>query len=142
MPRPAADQNAQSGGFLGGGGLGGELASGLSGALAGGGLAGGLGGLLDQFKNAGHGEAVNSWVGGGQNVQLQPEQISQALGQQTISDLAQKAGVSEQDLLNILAQHLPGVIDKLTPNGQVPSMRPNKSFLINIKCVVGPDTIL
>ncbi len=90
-------------------------------AGAGGGLMGGLGGLLDRLSGAGHGEAANSWVGTGQNVPIQPTQLGSALGQTTIADLARHAGMSEQDLLAQLSRALPGVVDKLTPNGQVPS---------------------
>ncbi|MFT4098588.1 MAG: YidB family protein [Rhodoblastus sp.] len=87
----------------------------------GGGLLGGLGDLVSKFQKAGHGGAVDSWVGSGQNQPIQPGQLGSALGQTTISDLARQAGISEQDLLNGLAQALPGVIDKLTPGGRLPT---------------------
>jgi len=86
-----------------------------------GGLLGGLGGLLDRLSNAGLGQTVNSWVGTGQNAPVQPEQLNSALGQTTISDLARRSGMSEQDLLAQLSRTLPGVIDKLTPGGRIPS---------------------
>lgn len=88
-----------------------------------GGLLGGLGGLLDKLKNGGLGEAADSWVGTGQNKPVPPGQLGSALGQQTISDLARRAGMSEQELLQQLSQVLPGVVDKMTPNGQVPDLR-------------------
>jgi uncharacterized protein YidB (DUF937 family) len=94
-------------------------AGGLLGGLAGG-LAGGLGGLLAQLNNAGQGHVANSWVGSGPNVPIQPTQLGSALGQTTVSELAQHAGMSEQELLAQLAQVLPGVVDKLTPDGRVP----------------------
>ena len=84
---------------------------------------GGLGGLLDKLTNAGHGSTVSSWLGNGQNEPIQPNQLQSALGQTTISDLARQAGISEQELLAQLSQTLPGVVDKLTPNGRVPSQR-------------------
>nr|WP_294501061.1 YidB family protein [uncultured Rhodopila sp.] len=87
----------------------------------GGGFMGGLGGLLDKLSNAGHGSTVSSWLGNGQNEPIQPTQLQTALGQTTIADLARQAGISEQELLAQLAQSLPGVVDKLTPNGRVPS---------------------
>lgn len=87
-----------------------------------GGLLGGLGGLLDKLRNGGLGEAADSWVGTGQNKPVQPGQLGSALGQQTISDLARRAGMSEQELLQQLSQVLPGVVDKMTPNGQVPNL--------------------
>ena len=88
---------------------------------SGGGLFGGLTDLVQKFQNAGQGPAVNSWVGSGPNQPVQPAQVGQALGQQTISDLARQAGVSEQDILNQLAQALPGLVNNLTPNGRLPT---------------------
>src|SRR5271170_124214 len=68
-------------------------------ASAGGGLLGGLTDLVAKFQGAGQGDVVNSWVGSGANQPIQPGPLGSALGQQTISALAQKAGMSEQDLL-------------------------------------------
>ncbi|QJP15446.1 DUF937 domain-containing protein [Starkeya sp. ORNL1] len=87
-----------------------------------GGLLGGLGGLLDKLKNGGLADAADSWVSTGQNKPVQPGQLGSALGQQTISDLAKRAGMSEQELLQQLSQVLPGVVDKMTPNGQLPNL--------------------
>ncbi len=86
-----------------------------------GGLLSGLNDLVQKFQNAGHGEAVNSWVGTGPNQPVSPSQVGSALGQQTISDLARQAGVSEQELLSQLSLVLPSLVDKLTPNGRLPT---------------------
>jgi uncharacterized protein YidB (DUF937 family) len=86
-----------------------------------GGLLGGLGGLLDRLSNAGHGDAVTSWLGAGQNAPIQADRLGAALGQTTVSDLARTAGMSEADLLAQLSRVLPGVVDKLTPNGRIPN---------------------
>jgi uncharacterized protein YidB (DUF937 family) len=88
-----------------------------------GGLAGGLGGLLNKLQSAGHGETVQSWLGSGQNQPIQPSQLQSALGQKTISLAAQQAGTTEQDFLSQLAQNLPQFVDKLTPNGRMPSLQ-------------------
>ena len=90
-------------------------------AAQGGGLFGGLNDLVQKFQNAGHGEMVNSWVGPGPNQPATPAQVGSALGQQTISDLARQAGVSEEELLAHLAQALPGLVNRLTPNGCLPT---------------------
>jgi uncharacterized protein YidB (DUF937 family) len=90
-------------------------------ASASGGLLGGLSNLVQKFQAAGHGETVNSWIGTGANAPIQPAQVGSALGQQTISDLARQSGLSEQELLAQLALVLPGVVDKLTPNGRLPT---------------------
>ncbi len=86
-----------------------------------GGLLSGLNDLVQRFQNAGHGEAVNSWIAAGPNQPVSPAQVGSALGQQTISDLARQAGVSEQELLSQLALVLPSLVDKLTPNGRLPT---------------------
>src|SRR5262245_8391976 len=88
-----------------------------------GGLVGGIGGLLEKLQNAGHSDVTNSWVGPGQNLPIEPRQLQSALGQRTVSDAAQQAGVTEQDLLSQLSQNLPQFVDKLTPNGRIPSLQ-------------------
>ncbi|RWC65328.1 MAG: DUF937 domain-containing protein [Mesorhizobium sp.] len=85
-----------------------------------GGLLGGLGGLLDELKNAGHGNVADSWVGTGQNQSINPNELGNAIGPQVIREIAQRTGLDEQELLKQLSAALPGIVDKLTPNGQVP----------------------
>jgi uncharacterized protein YidB (DUF937 family) len=85
-----------------------------------GGLLGGLGGLLDKLKNAGHGNVADSWVGTGQNQSINANDLGKAIGPQVIHEIAQRTGLDEQELLKQLSTALPGIVDKLTPNGQVP----------------------
>ena len=84
-------------------------------------MPGALGGLLDKLRNGGLADAANSWVAQGPNKPVQPGPLGSALGQTTVSELAQKAGVSEQELLELLSQALPGLVDNLTPQGRVPT---------------------
>jgi uncharacterized protein YidB (DUF937 family) len=83
--------------------------------------AGGLGGLLAQLQAAGLDDAVRSWIGTGQNKPVQPEDLGDALGKPAVTQMANKAGCSQQDLLSQLAKALPGIIDKLTQDGRVPT---------------------
>lgn len=85
-----------------------------------GGLLGGLGGLLDKLKDAGHGNVADSWVGTGQNQPINANDLGSAIGPQIIHEIAQKTGMDEQELLKQLSAALPGIVDKLTPNGQLP----------------------
>lgn len=84
-------------------------------------LQGGLGGLLSQFQQNGLGDVMKSWIGPGQNQPVSPNQLSSALGPQIIQILAQKTGMSEQEITSHLSQILPNVVDKLTPNGRLPT---------------------
>ena len=87
-----------------------------------GGLLGGLGGLLDKLQKGGLGNAANSWVGSGQNQPVPPGQLGSALGPDIIKTLAQRSGLSEEEITKQLSQALPGVVDKLTPQGRVPTV--------------------
>src|SRR5580693_4594840 len=86
-----------------------------------GGLLGGLGGLLEKFQQSGHGDVAKSWVGSGQNQPISARQLSWALGPSLIKTLAEKTGVSEQDVTAQLSNILPAFVDKLTPQGRVPT---------------------
>jgi uncharacterized protein YidB (DUF937 family) len=88
---------------------------------AGGGLLGGLGGLMDKLQKGGLGSIANSWVGSGPNQPVPPGQLGSALGPDIIKSLAQRSGLSEEELTKQLAQALPGVVDKLTPTGRLPT---------------------
>jgi uncharacterized protein YidB (DUF937 family) len=81
---------------------------------------GGLQGLVQNFHDRGLGAVASSWVGTGQNQPISGDQIHQALGTDTVKALAAKAGISPDIAGGAIAQLLPGIIDKLTPNGQVP----------------------
>jgi uncharacterized protein YidB (DUF937 family) len=81
----------------------------------------GLDVLLRQFEQNGFGDIINSWIGTGQNQPISPTQLRQAMGQNTVNDLARQSGAPQDDLLALLSKYLPGIIDKLTPNGRLPS---------------------
>jgi uncharacterized protein YidB (DUF937 family) len=80
---------------------------------------GGLGGILDKFKEGGLGEQAASWVGKGENMPISAEQLSSVLGSDAIAGMAAKFGISPETLSAQIAEHLPTVIDKMTPNGAV-----------------------
>lgn len=81
---------------------------------------GGVGGLQKTFEAQGLGGVAASWIGTGANQAISAEQIQKVLGHEQIQALAEKLGVSTDDVAAQIAQHLPKVIDMLTPNGQVP----------------------
>ncbi len=99
------------------GGLGGLL----SGAAAGTVLSGGLSNLIKDLQNAGHGQAAQSWVSTGPNQQIAPNDLAAALGADTINALSKKTDMTPDDLLVGLSQHLPEIVDQLTPEGRLPT---------------------
>jgi uncharacterized protein YidB (DUF937 family) len=108
-----------------GGGLGDLLRGGLGGLLggaaAGSALNGGLGDLLKRFQDSGKGDIANSWVSGGQNRQVSPEDVEHALGRDTVQELADNTGKPYLDVLSDLSRGLPETVDKLTPQGRMPT---------------------
>ena len=81
---------------------------------------GGIPGLIEKFQNGGLGEVVSSWIGTGENQPVSGDQITNTLGADKIKDIAASLGVSDTEAADGLASILPQLIDKLTPDGQVP----------------------
>jgi uncharacterized protein YidB (DUF937 family) len=116
------------GGLLGGAGgaqggfadLAGRLGGLFGGASAGGALSSGLSNLIRDLQGAGVPQA-QSWVGSGANQPVSPDQLGEALGGHTVDELTRQTGMSRGDLLSALSQHLPDVVDRLTPHGRLPS---------------------
>ena len=129
-PQPAQHPQgaSQPGAPAASGGLGGILQSlGLGGAATtgsgglGGILSGGLGDLVKQFQNAGKGEMADSWVSTGQNKTIPPTDLAKVLTAEQLDFLTAKTGLNREELLEGLSQQLPEVVDKLTPQGRLPS---------------------
>ena len=81
---------------------------------------GGLAGLVQSFHDKGLGGLVSAWVSTGPNPPMSTDQVHQALGSDKVKELAESAGVPPDMASSAIAQLLPGIVDKLTPNGQVP----------------------
>ena len=80
---------------------------------------GGLGGLVNKFKQGGLGDVVNSWVGTGENKTISTDQVSSVLGNGQLQSIAEKTGLPVEDITKKVSEFLPGIVDKLTPNGTV-----------------------
>ncbi len=103
-----------------GGGLGGLLGQVLGGAAGGQGSGAGLGGLLEQLQRAGFGQQASSWVGHGANEPIPPDAMTEIFGRDGIEQISRQAGVTEDEASRGLSQLLPEVVDRVTPNGNVP----------------------
>ncbi|MFB7183375.1 YidB family protein, partial [Streptomyces sp. NPDC056257] len=97
-----------------GGGAGGQAAGGN-------GANNPLGGLLDMLTKSGLADQAQSWIGTGENKPVSADQIKDALPDGALRKAAEQAGVSPEQAADEIAQVLPQAVDKLTPQGQVPS---------------------
>jgi uncharacterized protein YidB (DUF937 family) len=85
-------------------------------------LSRGVGNTVQDFERSGHGEnrALVGWPRV-RIVRSQPEKLEAALGEDGIRDLMQQTGMERDELLATLSEHLPRVIDHLTPEGRLPT---------------------
>src|SRR5215472_17444694 len=104
-----------------GGGPPGNLGGALAGKSIGDLLSNGLHDLVDSFRQAGHGEAADSWVGQGPNKQIGPSDLERALGPDVLATLSQLTGLSREEILSRLSKNLPDAVDKYTPQGRIPT---------------------
>jgi uncharacterized protein YidB (DUF937 family) len=94
----------------------GALLQAVMGLLAGGGLQK----LIASFQQNGLGDVVGSWISTGPNAPVSPAQLGQALGADRLGQLSQQTGLDAGSLTSQLSTLLPGLVDKLTPEGNVP----------------------
>jgi uncharacterized protein YidB (DUF937 family) len=83
---------------------------------------GGIADILEQFQRAGYGDQARSWVSTGANLPISPDAISDVFGRETLSQIASQAGLSEREASAGLTEVLPDVVDRLTPQGDVPDL--------------------
>lgn len=120
-----AAANAAFGGQQGGqaqagvGGIDPQILMGIVGALMNNG--GGLSGILGKLQQGGLGDAAASWVGTGANQPVSADALGSALGPDLMGMIAGQLGGNQQQAAGTMAELLPGLIDKLTPQGQVPA---------------------
>jgi len=93
----------------------------VGGASAGSVLSGGLRDLVERFKQNGQGQAADSWVNTGPNQPLRADQLAQAIGPDALNTLSEHTGLSREELLSRLTRELPSAVDKLTPEGRLPT---------------------
>ena len=82
---------------------------------------GGLSKLLGNAQASGLSAQADSWVGTGENQSVSGQDIKCVVGDDAVKEVAQKAGISEDEAADVLAQVVPHVVSGLTPGGQVPS---------------------
>ncbi len=94
---------------------------------------GGADQIVGKLKQGGLGNIVDSWIGTGKNKAVKSNQISNILGNDVVKQLASKLGVSESAAASKIAQYLPLIIDKLTPDGKASSLGKG----INVQDIIG-----
>lgn len=81
---------------------------------------GGISGLQNMMQQGGLGHIVSSWLSNGQNMPVSAEQLQNVLHSGALQQAAQSAGIDVTQLTGLMSSVLPGLVDKLTPNGQIP----------------------
>ncbi len=81
---------------------------------------GGIDGLIRRFEEHGLDDVIASWVSTGPNRPITPEELRRILDPEQLSELARRAGLAMSRLPEALAALLPTVVDRLTPDGELP----------------------
>lgn len=81
---------------------------------------GGLAGLQAKFQQGGLGNIMSSWIASGQNLPISADQLQSVLHSGALQQAAQKAGIDPTQLTGMMSTLLPHLVDKLSPNGQLP----------------------
>jgi len=82
---------------------------------------GGVDGVVAELEKTGFGQQVKSWIGTGSNLPISADDIKKALGSEKLKDIAASTGIPVDKAAEYLAQHLPTAIDKVTPDGNLPT---------------------
>jgi uncharacterized protein YidB (DUF937 family) len=64
---------------------------------------------------------VSSWIGTGDNQAVAADALHGILGSDLIQQIAAKTGLPIEQLMPQIAEHLPRLVDGMTPNGEAPS---------------------
>jgi uncharacterized protein YidB (DUF937 family) len=83
-------------------------------------ISSGLSELVQRFEQGGLGDVIQSWIGSGPNRPIDTDKRHQAIGPETVDRLSQNTGMAKGELLPLIAQMLPTIVDRLTPNQHVP----------------------
>lgn len=94
----------------------------LGGSAGGGGFMSGLSELFERFSNPVQKAKVDTWVRRGPNASLAPDELEEALDEETLAELGAKTGLSREELLSRLSTSLPEAVDQATPDGQFPPL--------------------
>ena len=81
---------------------------------------GGMNAVLDKFRQKGMTRQAQSWMSTGDNQPIDEQSVEQVVGQQELREMAQRLGVPEQEVAQAFAEIMPEMVDKLTPEGQLP----------------------
>jgi uncharacterized protein YidB (DUF937 family) len=80
-----------------------------------------LAGLVAALEKGGLGPQVQSWLGNGKNIPITADQLKAVLGNSQVQEFARQSGLPVDEILKVLAQYLPELVDKASPNGVVQS---------------------
>ncbi len=81
----------------------------------------GMDGILNQLKQNGLGQQVESWVKPGENQGISPDQVQQGFGSGLLENIAQRAGISPAVASGVIAVVLPLVVSHMSGNSGQPA---------------------
>jgi len=77
-----------------------------------------LSSLMGALSDGNLGETIKSWIGNGENMPIDVSQITDVLGSDKVAQFADQLGISFESAQQALADALPDIVDKATPEGE------------------------
>ena len=93
---------------------------------------GGLQGIVQTFSNNGMGQQAQSWIGSGPNQPISGSDIQRVVGRNKLRQMAQQQGMSPDEFSDHVADALPDMVDRATPEGMVPKQSGNLKNLLKL----------
>jgi uncharacterized protein YidB (DUF937 family) len=76
--------------------------------------------LKEKFDTAGLSDKINSWISTGENIEISADEVKSVMDPSKLQALADDAGVDVDTAATNVAESLPQLVDKLTPEGMIP----------------------
>ena len=106
-----------------------EIGSIFGGAGGGASLSEAVMGLVENFRGAGQGPSADSWVAPGTNQGVNPDDLAASLGDDVVQELSMKTGLPRAEILSRLSRTVPEAVDRMTPDGRIPSATEAQAFI-------------
>jgi uncharacterized protein YidB (DUF937 family) len=75
----------------------------------------------ERAEQSGLGDIFDSWVGKGENKPISAEQVKATADPENLQKIADDAGVGVDEAAEELSKAMPEMVDKLSPEGKLPS---------------------
>jgi uncharacterized protein YidB (DUF937 family) len=89
--------------------------------------------MVSKLSSKGSGKQVQSWIGKGQNQPISSAEVQRAVNPAMLAQVAKQRNMSPDEVIDYVAQALPDMVDKATPDGKIPEQDPFSQNMSGMK---------